>query len=180
MAARGGDLDLLTIVAIFVVVFGLFVGWIQFSEGELLPQDTTTATEDRLREYVWHELNERRQADGEGRMPSNPSARGIAQDTAEEVPEWFADADNGSSPATDTRLPNQRPFCTQIPVRVPVANASVEPTNATAAAVVDALLASEHRNVLFRPATRFRAGIGVKLVDGAVYVVYRSCEQADT
>jgi hypothetical protein len=180
MAAQKGEIDLLTIAAIFVVVFGLFVGGIQFSEGELLPADTTSRTEDQLRERIWTELNERRAAEGVGRMPPNPSARGIAQDTTNELaPGWFGGAENETDPSADTRLPNDRPFCTQIPVRVAVANASAEPTNATATAVVDALVATEHRNVLFRPSSRFRAGIGIELSDGSLYVVYRSCEQAD-
>lgn len=178
MADPRGRLDPLTIGAIFVVVLTLMYGGIQFSEGELLPPDTTNATEDRLRGAIWTELNERRSAAGVDSLPHNRFARGIAQDTADTLVQQ-----GGLNATDDTRLPNHRPFCTQIPARVEVSalpgDDLTTDVNGSASIVADALVA-EQRAPLFRPRGRFRAGLGIAVHDGAVTVVYRSCEQADT
>jgi len=181
MAARSGRLDVIDIGAIFVVVFAAMFGVVQFSEGELLPADTTGEREERLRTAVWQELDERRAAQGRDPMPRDRFTRGIAQDTTDALIEDWPEGELGGFPGRpNATLPNHRLFCTQLPVRVPVGNVSTPPSEATVTAVADAIAAADSDDVRFRPATRFRAGMGIAVRDGDVYAVYRSCEQVDT
>lgn len=178
--ASGGRLDALTIAAVFLVVFGGMYAGVQFRDGELLPGDTTTPAEDRLRSDVWAELDERRATRGLDPMPRDRFVRGVAQDTTEAAVARHPSAGAGTSGATlDTAgLPNGRLFCTRVVVTVPVGNATASPR--TAAAVADALEAADGNGVLYRPPARFHAGMGIAVHDGAVYATYRSCEQVDT
>jgi hypothetical protein len=181
MASHAGQLDLIDIGAIFVVVFLAIAGVVQFSEGELLPPDTTDEREDRLRAAVWQELDERRITQERDPMPRDRFIRGIAQDTTDTLLEDWPDGDTSGFPGRpNATLPNHRLFCTQLPVRVRVGNVSSPPSEATVTAVADAIAAADEDDVRFRPATRFRAGMGIAVRDGIVYVVYRSCEQVDT
>lgn len=182
MPTSDGRLDPLTIGAIFVVVFGLLYGGIQFTDGELLPADTTNETEDELRTAVWNELNDRREARGIDRMPRNDYQRGIAQDTADTLArQWTpGEATGVDLGAADGRLPNERPFCTQLAVRVPPANVTVTPVEEGAVTVADTLQTVDEYGVLRRSTSNFRTGMAVTVNDGAVFAVYRSCEQADT
>ena len=171
MGAGRGQLSVLTIAAIFVVVFASIYGGVQLSKGELLPADTTTPAEDSLRDAVWEELNDRREARGVEPMPRDRFVRGTAQDTTDTLAaEWEADA--------EPTLTNHRLFCTQVPVQTTVdASAS---TDETAAPVVDALVAADETEALFRPPSQFRAGMGIAREGGTIYAVYRTCEQVDT
>lgn len=171
MGVGRGQLSLQTIAAIFVVVFASIYGGVQLSKGELLPPDTTTDEEDRLRDAIWGELNDRREARGIEPMPRDRFMRGTAQDTTETLAaEWGVDE--------EPTLTNNRLFCTQVPVRTTVdASAS---RDETAAAVADALVTADETETLFRPSGQFRAGMGIARENGTVYAVYRSCEQVDT
>jgi hypothetical protein len=181
MASRTGQLDPLDIGAIFVVVFAAIFGFVQFSEGELLPPDTTDEREDRLRTAVWAELDERRDAQGLDPMPRDRFTRGIAQDTTDTLLDDWPEGDTSGFPGRpNATLPNHRLFCTQLPVRVAAGNVSTPPSEATVTAVADAIAAADEDDVRFRPSTRFRAGMGIAVRDGTVYAVYRSCEQVDT
>jgi hypothetical protein len=169
MSVGRGQLSALTIAAIFVVVFASIYGGVQLSKGELLPADTTTAAEDDLRDAVWEELNDRREARGIDPMPRDRFVRGTAQDTTDTLAtEWTADG--------EPTLTNHRLFCTQVPARTTVE----APADETAVAVADALVAADETETLFRPSGRFRAGMGIARENGTVYAVYRSCEQVDT
>jgi hypothetical protein len=176
---RAGQLDLLTITAIFVVVFALMYGGAQFSEGRLLPEDTTTEAEDDLRSAVWADIDERRDARGLDPMPRDAHVRGIAQDTTDTLVAELSANDPPSTLANAT-LSNTVLFCTQVPVSVPVENATAAPTNATAEQVADALVAADDHDVLFRPPSAYRAAMGIAVEKGHIYAVYRSCEQVDT
>jgi len=182
MPTYDGRLDPLTIGAIFVVVFGLLYGGVQFSEGELLPADTTNETEEALRNAVWNELNDRREAQSIDRMPRNKYQRGIAQDTADTLArQWTSgEGDGVDLGEADGRLPNQRPFCTQVAVRVPPDNVTVRPVDDAAVTVADTLQTADEHGVLRRSSSNFRTAMGLTVHDGAVFAVYRSCEQADT
>jgi hypothetical protein len=171
MGVGRGQLSLLTIAAIFVVVFAFMYGGVQFSKGELLPADTTTDAEDRLRDAVWEELDERRTAQGLDPMPRDRFMRGTAQDTTDTLAaEWEADG--------EPTLTNHRLFCTQVPARTtPDPSAT---TDETAEAVAAALVAADETDAVFRPSGQFRAGMGIARANGTVYAVYRSCEQVDT
>lgn len=163
-----GQLSPLTIAAIFVVVFAFIYGGVQFSKGELLPADTTTAAEDRLHDAVWAELNSRRVAGDLDPIAEDRFMRGTAQDTTDTL---AADWSDGEPTLTNNRL-----FCTQVPART-----TLEPSTSTdEAAVADALVAADRTGALFRPPGQFRAGLGIAREEATVYVVYRSCEQVDT
>lgn len=174
MVARGGQLSLLTIGAIFLVVFGLIQGGAQLAEGELLPETTTTESEERLRAAVWDELNERRAAAGHAPMPRDRFVRGIAQGTTDDLVAALA-ADDGNRTVGEVPLSNSRLHCTQVPVAVPHGE-----VNGTAAAVATALEAAAGPVVLSRSPALFDAGMGIHVREDVVYVVYRSCEQVDT
>lgn len=171
MGGSRAQLSPLTIATIFVVVFAFIYGGVQLSNGELLPDDTTTDAEDRLRDAVWEELNERRAARGLAPMPNDRFVRGTAQDTTDTLAaEW--------GPGEEPTLTNHRLFCTQVPARVDTASSA--PTDEAAVAVADALVAADRTETLSRPPGQFRAGMGIARQNGTVYVVYRSCEQVDT
>lgn len=171
MGAGRGQLSLLTIAAIFVVVFASMYGGVQLSKGQLLPDDTTTDAEDRLRDAVWEELDDRREARGIDPMPRDRFVRGTAQDTTDTlVAEW--------GPAEQPPLTNHRLFCTQVPVRTTLDGE--QSTDEVAATVAAALVAADETDALFRPPGQFRAGMGIAHENGTVYAVYRSCEQVDT
>ena len=181
MPSHTGKLDLIDIGAIFVVVFVAISGFVQFSEGELLPPDTTDEREERLRTAVWQELDDRRVARGLDPMPRDRFTRGIAQDTTDALlADWPAGNASGFPGRPNATLPNHRLFCAQLPVRVPVGNVSTPPSEATVTAVADAIAAADEDDTRFRPATRFRAGMGIAVRNDTVYAVYRSCEQVDT
>lgn len=192
MGTRRGGLDKLTIGAIFVVVFAGLYGGALLWEGELLPPDTTTEAEDDLRDAVWAELNDRRAARGEEPMPQDRGARSIAQDTVDTLlaertttdrngsRESAEDDEFGATPGSDGRLPNTRPYCAQVPARTEVTNLSSKPRNVTAEAVADALERADDTGILSRPPSNFRNGLGIAVRGDTVYVVYRSCELADT
>lgn len=177
--ATGGRLDALTIAAVFVVVFaGMYAG-VELREGELLPPDTTTAEEDRLRTAVWGELDERRAARGLAPMPRDRFVRGVAQDTVEAVVARDPGGTGTPGATVDVAgLPNGRLFCSRTVVAVPAANGTATP--GTAAAVADALAAAEGSEAIYRSPARFRAGMGIAVHGETVYAVYRSCEQVDT
>lgn len=163
----------LTIGAIFFVVFSLMYGGVQLSKGELLPADTTTEAEDDLRAAMWDEIDDRREARDLDSMPSDRFVRGIAQDTTDTfVGERAA---NGST--EQPRLSNTRLFCTQILVDAPY---SADSPDRTAALLVDQVGSAGEGEVLNRPPSQFRTGIGIAVEDGTAYAVVRSCEQVDT
>jgi hypothetical protein len=171
MGAGRAQLSLLTIATIFVVVFAFIYGGVQYANGELLPPDTTTEAEYSLRDAVWEELNDRREARGLAPMPHDRFVRGTAQDTTDTLAaEW--------APGTEPTLTNHRLFCTQVPARVDLAIST--PTDEAAVAVADGLAAADRTETLSRPPAQFRAGMGIARENGTVYVVYRSCEQVDT
>lgn len=177
MAGHGGKLSLLTIAAIFLVVFGLIQGGAQLAEGELLPEKTTTESEDTLRDAIWAELNERREAREERPMPHDRFVRGLAQDTTDSLVAELADGPDDRR-IGDVALTNTRLFCTQVPVSVPLNEGRA--TAETATRVGDALEAAAGPVVFSRSPAQFRAGMGIAVRDDVVYVVYRSCEQVDT
>ena len=164
----------LTIGAIFFVVFSLMYGGVQLSKGELLPADTTTEAEDDLRAAMWDEIDDRRDARDLKAMPSDRFVRGIAQDTADTfVAEQAATETDDEQP----RLSNTRLFCTQVLVEAPY---SADSPDRTAALLVDQVGSAGEGEVLYRPPSQFRTGIGIAVEDGTAYAVVRSCEQVDT
>lgn len=186
MARRRGGLSLLAILAIFVVVLGLMYGGVRLANGELLPGEPADAREDALRSAIRERIDDLRAARGLAPAANDRFQRGIAQDTATAIASSsYFDAPTAAGVAAgDGGLPNARPFCTQLPAKLTLSDASGAPanrsTNATAAAVVDLFADAKGRTALFRPAGQFRTALGVVIEDGAVHVVYRSCPKMDT
>lgn len=179
MATQSGQLRLPVIVAIFFVVFGLIHGTTQLQGPELVRPDPTTEREDQLRSAIWDELNDRRASNGIERMQHDQFMRGIAQDTTDTLVADQLAAQTPPDAVGELPLSNDRLFCTQVSVRVSLASPT-RPPNEVAVAVVDALESADRTGVIFRPAGQFHAGMGIAIHDGAVYVVYRSCERVDT
>ena len=174
MAPSGQGFGLLDIGAIFLVVFALMYAGVQLSKGDLLPADTTTPAEEAVRAEMWTAIDERREARGLDRMPSDRFVRGVAEDTTESL---AAASERTDTTEATPRLTNHRLFCSQVPVSVSAENRS---TRAVAADLVTALDDSPRRSVLYRPSSRFRTGIGVALLGDSAVAVVRSCEQVDT
>jgi len=179
MASQRGGLSPLTIGAIFLVVFALLQGGVQFSNGELLPADTTSDREDSLRDVTWNELNEKRAARDLAPMHRDRFVRGIAQDTTDTIADRASAERPAEDPIGDDRsIPNHRLVCTQVPAAVHVENGTA--TGDTAAAIADAIETADETNALFRSRSQFRTGIGIAIESDTVYAVFRSCEQVDT
>lgn len=188
MAGSDGRLDVLTIAAIFVVVFAVMWGGIRLWEGELFPEDRTSEAEDSLRAAAWDLLNDRRTDEGLERMPMDRFERGQAQETADIVSEEWPTEDGADAVVLDgTAKPNRKLLCTRLVVRVP--NPRAEPgadavsndtlREETAGRIAAALVAADETGVLRRRPARFHAALGVDVHPETVYAVYRSCEQAD-
>jgi hypothetical protein len=183
---NAGGLDLLTIAAIFLVVFTAMWGGVQHSRGELLPAQEVDASERQLRDVLWVSFAEWRR--GEGLEPPRRVAEVTGDAQAAAV--RFADGnrsvgttDETSPPATGPHLTgNDR--CSQLLVRHTTAQpgwpggTAERVDDAVARAVADellaALLAADDAGLLER-AGEFRTGVGVAARGDRIYAAFHSC-----
>lgn len=169
-----GQIGLFTITSIFVVVFALMYGGVQFANGELIPDRELDDDEQRIRAAVWHEVEQLRAEAGRPAAIRSRYHQVAAQGTAIRV----ADADRSepfagaiSGPSTDD-LPNGGPFCSQVAVSVTAEAKS--PERIASQALRDLTAVDGGRAVLLR-GDGYVNGIGVVRSESDVYVVYRSC-----
>lgn len=186
MAYHAGGLDLLTIAAIFLVVFTAMWGGVQHSRGELLPAQEADASERQLRDVLWTAFAEWRR--GEGLEPP----RRIAEVTgdAQSAAVRFADGNRSAGATNETGPPATGPHltgndrCSQLLVRHTTAqpgwpgNATERVDDAVAEAVAAELLAAlvaDDDAGLLRRAGEFRTGVGVAVRGDRLYVAFHSC-----
>lgn len=188
MARRAGDLSLLTIGAIFVVVFTAMWAGVQYSRGELVPEETMDARERQLRVALWTTLRQWRADRGLDPVQKTPRVTSAAQEAANE----FADGNRSAGGMTDTRSPEApqpagRAWCSQVPIQYTVSHpkwnetagsqAKISPiADAVSDAVFPVLVAADETGLLRRTGA-FLNGIGVVADGNELYVVYRSCAQ---
>lgn len=182
MARPGGRLHLLTIVAIFVVVFVSMWSAVQYSRGELVPEQDIDDDEQRLRAALWDAVESWRAQRGVGAPTRVQRVSTAAQQTAH----VFANGtlSPGTTNATDRGQagpqPSTREQCSQVLVRanvtLPSASADDGAFDATARTVRTALVETDDSGMLLREGP-FLHGIGVVVEEGEAFVVYRSCSR---
>lgn len=186
MVRHTGDLHLLTIAAIFVVVFTAMWGGVQHSRGDLLPEEPIDAGERQVRSALWTEVVDWRVAQGLDRPRRVSEVTVSAQATAAA----FAAGNYSSGTTAGTDPPETGPHptgndrCSQLLVHHTVEDPRWTDTsaNGTDGAVADAVadellavvVAADDAGLLTR-SSEFRAGLGVSAREDRLYVVYRSC-----
>ena len=186
MARHTGDLHLLTIAAIFVVVFTAMWGGVQHSRGNLLPEEPIDAGERQVRSALWTEVVDWRVSQGFDQPRRVSEVTVSAQATAAA----FADGNYSSGTTTGTDPPETGPHptgsdrCSQLLIRYTVGDPrwTGDTANGTDAAVADAVaqellpvvVAADETGLLARSG-EFRTGVGVAARGDDLFVVYRSC-----
>lgn len=170
-----GGIGLFTIASIFVVVFALMYGGVQFANGELIPDRELGEDERQIRAAIWDEVAQLRAEAGRPEAIRAGYHEVAAQGTAIRVAdaersEPFAGAISGPSAGSD--LPNGGPFCSQVAVAVSADAGSSE--RIADQAVRELTGVDGGREVLLR-GDGYVNGIGVVRSGPDVFVVYRSC-----
>jgi len=175
MGRGQGRIGLFTIASIFVVVFALMYGGVQYANGELLPDRTLSDEEHRIKAALWGEIDElRTDADRPAAIRSgyhDVAAQGTAIQLANaDRAEAFAGGISG--PGADSAIPNGGPFCSQMAVAVSDETGSSD--RIADQALRNFTTIDGGREVLLR-GDGYVNGIGVVRSGADVYVVYRSC-----
>jgi hypothetical protein len=186
VARHTGDLHLLTIAAIFLVVFTAMWGGVQHSRGDLLPEEPINAGERQVRSALWAEVVDWRVSQGFDR-PRRVSEVTVSAQSAAAA---FAAGNRSSGTTTGTDPPETGPHptgsdrCSQLLVRHTVddprwTDVSANGTNETVAVAVagellPVVVDSDEAGLLARSG-EFRTGLGVAARGDRLYVVYRSC-----
>jgi len=193
MARRSGALDPLDIAAVFVVVFALMYGGVQFTRGELLPEDRNDARETQLRYAVWDALNDNRTEQGYAVLDPNDTdtdkAHGV-QDVAERLAAdgYFGNVSEGhptDEPAAQSAVTTGTVLCEQAPAMTTVTDPAWNDTasdervdgdlaDSVGARLATLLLKGYGPDVAYRGPS-FSNRIGLEVDGQQVYVVYRSC-----
>jgi hypothetical protein len=184
--SHGTDLDVLTIGAIFLVVFTAMWGGVQHSRGELLPAEEVDARERQVRDALWTEVTEWRTARG----LDPPRRVGDITRSAQSAAVAVAASNRSSGGTNETGPPATGPHltgsdrCDDLLIRQSVASHgwATDPSEPVDPAVADAIatdlleaLAAADDAALLERAGTFRTGIGVAAHGDDLYVVYRSC-----
>lgn len=175
MGRGQGRIGLFTIASIFVVVFALMYGGVQFANGELLPDRELDDEERQIQAAIWQEIDRLRAEAGRPEVIRSGYHEVAAQGTALRLVEThrsgsFTGAISG--PATDSALPNGGPFCSQAAVAVRAESWTPDRIGVEA---VRALASLDGGREMLHRGDGYVNGIGVVRSGTDVFVVYRSC-----